>query len=130
MDPRKPPVHSFLAKRRGKMLLLNIPLACLLSFFILRPSGAHPLQSQDLTPEDMDVLKLLLQRLEESASPADRADAGRPEDPDLAVLSARDLKTARGNSAPKRSGSGCFGRRIDRIGSTTSLGCNTVSRSS
>uniref|UniRef100_A0AAY4C5H1 Uncharacterized protein n=1 Tax=Denticeps clupeoides TaxID=299321 RepID=A0AAY4C5H1_9TELE len=29
----------------------------------------------------------------------------------------------------KGGGSGCFGRRIDRIGSTTSLGCNTVSRS-
>ena len=42
-------------------------------------------------------------------------------------LSARDLKTVRNDSASKRS-SGCFGRRLDRIGSMSSLGCNTVGR--
>lgn len=43
-------------------------------------------------------------------------------------LSARDLKAVR-NDSPKRY-SACFGRRMDRIGSMTSLGCNTVGRTS
>ena len=42
-------------------------------------------------------------------------------------LSARDLKAVRNDS--KRY-SGCFGRRMDRIGSMTSLGCNTARRNS
>lgn len=41
-------------------------------------------------------------------------------------LSAKNLKTVR-NDSSKRS-SGCFGRRMDRIGSMSSLGCNTVGR--
>uniref|UniRef100_A0AAY5KSR3 Natriuretic peptide B n=1 Tax=Esox lucius TaxID=8010 RepID=A0AAY5KSR3_ESOLU len=42
-------------------------------------------------------------------------------------LSARDLKTVRNDSSSKRY-SGCFGSRMDRIGSMSSLGCNTVGK--
>lgn len=41
-------------------------------------------------------------------------------------LSAKNLKSVRNNSS--RNSSGCFGRRMDRIGSMSSLGCNTVGR--
>lgn len=41
-------------------------------------------------------------------------------------LSARDLRTVRQDT--KRY-SGCFGRKLDRIGSMSSLGCNTAGRS-
>lgn len=44
-------------------------------------------------------------------------------------LSARDLKTVRQDSSSKKY-SGCFGRRLDRIGSMSTLGCNTVGRHS
>lgn len=43
-------------------------------------------------------------------------------------LSARNLKTVRNDSS--RRSSSCFGRRMDRIGSMSSLGCNTVGKSS
>lgn len=43
-------------------------------------------------------------------------------------LSARNLKTVRSDSS--RRSSSCFGRRMDRIGSMSSLGCNTVGKSS
>lgn len=41
-------------------------------------------------------------------------------------LSAKNLKSVRNDSS--RRSSGCFGRRMDRIGSMSSLGCNTVGR--
>ena len=41
-------------------------------------------------------------------------------------LSAKDLKSVRNDS--NRKSSGCFGRRMDRIGSMSSLGCNTVGK--
>ncbi|XP_072304631.1 brain natriuretic peptide-like [Eucyclogobius newberryi] len=44
------------------------------------------------------------------------------------LLSAKNLKATRNNS--NRNSSGCFGRRMDRIGSMSSLGCNTVGRNS
>nr|BBC20604.1 B-type natriuretic peptide [Periophthalmus modestus] len=44
------------------------------------------------------------------------------------LLSAQNLRTVRNNSP--RSSSGCFGRRMDRIGSMSSLGCNTVGNNS
>lgn len=42
-------------------------------------------------------------------------------------FSAKNLKNVRNDSS--RRSSGCFGRRMDRIGSMSSLGCNTVGRS-
>lgn len=41
-------------------------------------------------------------------------------------LSTKNLKTVRNDSS--RRSSSCFGRRMDRIGSMSSLGCNTVGR--
>lgn len=41
-------------------------------------------------------------------------------------LSAKNLKSLRNDSTKKSSG--CFGRRMDRIGSMSSLGCNTIGR--
>lgn len=41
-------------------------------------------------------------------------------------LSAKNLKSIRNDSS--RRSSGCFGRRMDRIGSMSSLGCNTVGK--
>lgn len=85
--------------------------------------------------------QLLLSQLEESV-PAQMLE---PEVEEMAVeeekvlpqpemlardfLSARDLKTVRQDSSSKKY-SGCFGRRLDRIGSMSTLGCNTVGRHS
>uniref|UniRef100_A0A8C6UVN6 B-type natriuretic peptide n=1 Tax=Neogobius melanostomus TaxID=47308 RepID=A0A8C6UVN6_9GOBI len=44
------------------------------------------------------------------------------------LLSGKNLKQLRNNS--NKNSSGCFGRRMDRIGSMSSLGCNTVGRNS
>ena len=42
-------------------------------------------------------------------------------------LSAKNLKSVRNNDSARKS-SNCFGGRMDRIGSMSSLGCNTASR--
>ncbi|XP_051964434.1 natriuretic peptides B [Xyrauchen texanus] len=122
------------------MKSFNIPLAGLCLLLTVQLMGAFPLQNTALTTDDMDVLKLLLQRLEESipASSQDRRLSQVEEEVDnleetlvhpqiksdmREYLSARDLKTVRQDS--KRY-SGCFGRRLDRIGSMSSLGCNTI----
>ncbi|XP_055025057.1 natriuretic peptides B [Misgurnus anguillicaudatus] len=129
------------------MRSFDVPLA--LGFLFLlsaQMTDALPLQNTVSTSEDMDVLKLLLQRLEESipASSRDQRLSRDEEDKEEVsveetpiqpqsktdmreYLSARDLKTVRMDS--KRY-SGCFGRRLDRIGSMSSLGCNTASRTS
>lgn len=96
----------------------------------------------------MQMLQVILHRLEEPVSdqtevdqrvPAERgsleieeaADGQQPQTGlDEAMirefLSAKDLKSVRNDSS--RRTSGCFGRRMDRIGSMSSLGCNTVGR--
>ncbi|XP_067250125.1 natriuretic peptides B [Chanodichthys erythropterus] len=121
------------------MKSLDISLVGLLLLFSVHLTGAFPLQNT----EDIDVLKLLLQRLEEPipASSQDRIlskvkeEAANLEETlvephpktDMRdYLSARDLRTVRQDS--KRY-SGCFGSKLDRIGSMSSLGCNTVRRS-
>ncbi|XP_023122280.1 natriuretic peptides B isoform X2 [Amphiprion ocellaris] len=123
----------------GLLLILNLPL-----------SSAYPISS-GLSDADVGTLKVLLHRLEESISeqptmdqrnPADKdsleglseenaADRPNPQpELDEAVirefLSAKNLKSLRNDSS--RRSSGCFGRRMDRIGSMSSLGCNTVGR--
>lgn len=93
-------------------------------------------------PYDIIILsQLLLSQLEESV-PAQMLE---PEEEEAVVeekevvpqpevlarnfLSARDLKTVRQNSSSKKY-SGCFGGRLDRIDSMSTLGCNTVGRHS
>lgn len=95
-----------------------------------------------LTVTNEPRFQLLLQRLEESISASSQdqnlakveEEAAREETivkpyPKTDIgdyLSALDLRTVRQDS--KRS-SGCFGSRLDRIGSMSSLGCNTARRS-
>ncbi|KAG7274843.1 hypothetical protein CRUP_038816 [Coryphaenoides rupestris] len=43
-------------------------------------------------------------------------------------LSAKDLKSVRNNDFSNRRSSTCFGGRMDRVGSMSSMGCNSVSR--
>ncbi|XP_053479878.1 natriuretic peptides B [Ictalurus furcatus] len=118
-----------------------IPSVSFLLLVSLMITNALPLQSAALTSEDLDVLKLLLSQLEESVP----AQTLEPEEEEAVVeekevvpqpevlarnfLSARDLKTVRQDSSSKKY-SGCFGRRLDRIGSMSTLGCNTVGRHS
>ncbi|XP_008288379.1 natriuretic peptides B [Stegastes partitus] len=122
----------------GLLVILNLQL-----------SSAYPIGG-GLTDADVDALKVLLYRLEESIpeqptmdqrNPADRdgldglsrenaADRLNPQaDLDEALirefLSAKNLKSLRND--PRKS-SNCFGGRIDRIGTMSSLGCNTVGR--
>ncbi|KAM4571090.1 natriuretic peptides B [Fundulus diaphanus] len=132
------------------MLLSFIPLWGLLLILNLEPSSTYPI-STGLTDTDMDILKVLLQRLEESVSEQTSMDQGTPEgngdvnrlDTEDAsseqqprtgldeaeireLLSAKNLKNVRNDSS--RRSSNCFGRRMDRIGSMSSLGCNTIGR--
>lgn len=91
------------------------------------------------------MLQVLLRRLEDSVSaqsemeervPADSegleglngddAAEGLDEAAIREFLSAKNLKNVRTDSSRKPSG--CFGRRLDRIGSMSSLGCNTVGK--
>ncbi|KAG7332182.1 hypothetical protein KOW79_004016 [Hemibagrus wyckioides] len=116
-----------------------IPTVGFLLLISLALTSAHPLQSTALTREDLDVLKLLLSQLEESVpsqtlEPEIEETGVKEEEvplPELLArdfLSARDLKTVRQDSSSSKKFSGCFGSRLDRIGSMSTLGCNTVKR--
>ncbi|XP_018527347.1 natriuretic peptides B [Lates calcarifer] len=132
------------------MHLSSISLSGLFFILNLQLFSTYPV-STGLTDNDMDILKALLHRLEESVSeqteveqrvPAEQdglgslnveeaADGQQPQtELDEAVirefLSAKNLKSIRNDSS--RRSSGCFGRRMDRIGSMSSLGCNTVGK--
>uniref|UniRef100_A0AAZ1XD17 Natriuretic peptide B n=2 Tax=Oreochromis aureus TaxID=47969 RepID=A0AAZ1XD17_OREAU len=132
------------------MRLSSMWLCSLLLILKLQLTSTYPI-STGLTDTDMDILKVLLSRLEESVSeqmavdqsaPGQRdlldslstEDAGDGPQPDAGLdeaeirefLSAKNLKSVRNDSS--RRSSGCFGRRMDRIGSMSSLGCNTVGR--
>nr|XP_046192972.1 natriuretic peptides B [Oncorhynchus gorbuscha] len=136
------------------MQLSNIPLFGLILFLNLPLFSAYPVYNGLLTNGDIDVLKVLLHRLGESIperSEVERVATGKLANMTLEAiamvaedereqqqnrldksairefLSARDLKTVRNDSTSKRY-SGCFGRRLDRIGSMSSLGCNTVGK--
>ncbi|XP_070766769.1 natriuretic peptides B [Enoplosus armatus] len=134
------------------MHLSSIPLCGLLLILNLQLFSTYPI-STGLTDTDLDIFKVLLHRLEESVSEqadmdqrvsAERdgldnlntEEAGDGQQPQTGLdeaairefLSAKDLKSVR-NDSSKRSSS-CFGRRMDRIGSMSSLGCNTVGRHS
>ncbi|XP_077437025.1 natriuretic peptides B [Vanacampus margaritifer] len=121
-------------------------VACGLLLLLLKVQlfSAYPV-STSLTSSDMDILSGFLHRLEEWLPEMDQrlpagkdntfdelnmeADAQQPRDAlDEAsireFLSAKNLKSVRSDSS--RKSSGCFGRRMDRIGSRSSLGCNNV----
>ncbi|XP_062248259.1 natriuretic peptides B isoform X1 [Platichthys flesus] len=115
---------------------------CLISLCIilnLQLLSTYPIGT-GLTDTDMDILNLLLHRLQESFSEHDGLDSlytgkgGDGRQPQTGLdeaaikefFSAKNLKSLRNDSS--RRSSGCFGRRMDRIGSMSSLGCNTVGR--
>ncbi|XP_059189786.1 natriuretic peptides B [Centropristis striata] len=126
------------------MYLSCVPVCSLLLIFSLQLCSSYPINT-GLTDTDMDILKVLLHRLEESVPdvPAgvdsvdsldmeEAADGQQLQDgllDEAAIrefLSAKNLKSVRTDSS--RKSSGCFGRRMDRIGSMSSLGCNTVGK--
>ncbi|XP_045913297.1 natriuretic peptides B [Micropterus dolomieu] len=127
------------------MLLSFFPLCSLLLVLNLQLVSTYPI-SGGLTDTDMDILKVLIHRLEGSVSEQTEVDQGAGLDSlsteeaadgqqpltgldEAAIrefLSAKNLKSVRNDSTKKSSG--CFGRRMDRIGSMSSLGCNTVGR--
>ncbi|XP_027132639.1 natriuretic peptides B isoform X1 [Larimichthys crocea] len=129
------------------MHLSAISLLGLLLILNMRLVSTYPINTS-LTDTDMDILKSILHRLEESVSeqtevdPVQRnslnilnieEDANEHQLPtgldEVAIrdfLSAKNLKNVRNDSS--RRSSGCFGRRMDRIGSMSSLGCNTVGK--
>ncbi|KAG9270325.1 natriuretic peptides A [Astyanax mexicanus] len=127
------------------MRLSYIPSACFLLVLSVQLLSAFPLQSGAFINEEMDVLKLLLDRLEEAIPAPMQSEAEstemtkldespeesnpKPQVDARDYLSARDLKNVKLDSGSKRY-STCFGRRLDRIGSMSSLGCNTVGRNS
>ncbi|KAG5838700.1 natriuretic peptides B [Anguilla rostrata] len=129
---------------------VNISMFCFMLFLNVQLFSAYPAYSDKWTNDDMDVLKVLLQRLEDSileprevtpyqAEMSERThfenistkeSSEQPQekiDQAKEFLSAKDLKAVRGDSSSKRY-SGCFGRKMDRIGSMSSLGCKTVSK--
>ncbi|XP_074537100.1 natriuretic peptides B [Halichoeres trimaculatus] len=130
------------------MHLSSIPVIGLLLILKLQLISSYPV-STGLSDTDIDILKVILGRLEESVSEQAAVDQPVPaggvsldEDEGAAdvqqpqtnldeemireFLSAKNLKSVRNDSS--RKSSSCFGRRLDRIGSMSSLGCNTVGK--
>ncbi|XP_033985091.1 natriuretic peptides B isoform X1 [Trematomus bernacchii] len=128
------------------MCLSSIPLCGFLLILNLQLFCTSPI-SPGLSDADIDFFKELLSRLEESVSEVEQsvtaernleslsteeAADGQQPPPTLdeaairEFLSAKNLKSVRSDST--RKSSSCFGRRMDRIGSMSSLGCNTVGK--
>uniref|UniRef100_A0A8C0K9S7 Natriuretic peptides B n=1 Tax=Canis lupus dingo TaxID=286419 RepID=A0A8C0K9S7_CANLU len=120
-----------------------LPRALLLLLFLhLSPLGGrpHPLggrssgrQLQELLGRLKDAVselqaeQLALEPLHQSHSPAEAPEAG--EERPVGVLAPHDsvLQALRRLRSPKMMHkSGCFGRRLDRIGSLSGLGCNVL----
>nr|BAE19671.1 B-type natriuretic peptide [Chionodraco hamatus] len=128
------------------MCLSSIPLCGFLLILNLQLFCTSPI-SPGLSDADIDFFKELLSRLEESVSEVEQSvtaernleslsteEAADEQQPpptldEAAIrefLSAKNLKSIRNDST--RKSSSCFGRRMDRIGSMSSLGCNTVGK--
>ncbi|KAM3617017.1 uncharacterized protein V6R79_001143 [Siganus canaliculatus] len=124
------------------MHLASIPLCGLLLLLNLQLFSSYPIAT-GLTDTDMDILKVILHKLEESVPEQtdvdqrvaeedngqdDLTDAVYQQQPqsrqeEAAIrkfLSFKNLKTISNDSL--RKSSTCFGRRMDRIGSMSSLG--------
>lgn len=93
----------------------------------LEESMSEQTEMDQKVPADRDSLDLLDSlNVEQTAS----RDQIRPVEVEAIreFLSAKNLKSVKNDSS--RRSSSCFGRRMDRIGSMSSLGCNTVGKSS
>lgn len=93
---------------------------CLFQVILQKLEESYPEQTDvdRKIPVDRDGLDLLT--LEQTARPVE-VEAIRQ------FLSTKNLKSVRDDSSWRSSS--CFGRRMDRIGSMSSLGCNTVKHS-
>lgn len=89
----------------------------------LEESVSEQTETDQRVPADSDSLDSL--NIEEAAD-GPQPQTGLDEAVIREFLSAKNLKNVRNDSS--RRSSGCFGRRMDRIGSMSSLGCNTVGR--
>lgn len=89
----------------------------------LEESVSEQMAVDQSAPGQRDLLDSLST---EDAGDGPQPDAGLDEAEIREFLSAKNLKSVRNDSS--RRSSGCFGRRMDRIGSMSSLGCNTVGR--
>uniref|UniRef100_H3C3B5 Natriuretic peptide B n=2 Tax=Tetraodon nigroviridis TaxID=99883 RepID=H3C3B5_TETNG len=136
-------------RTRRNMLVSSASICGLLLILNLQLFTSFPI----ISDTDVDTLKMILHKLEESMSEQTEVDRKVPADRDLDLLdsldleqtanrdqirpveveaireflSAKNLKNVRNDSS--RRSSSCFGRRMDRIGSMSSLGCNTVGKS-
>ncbi|XP_061129006.1 natriuretic peptides B [Syngnathus typhle] len=124
------------------MLLFSHVACSLLLILKLQLISTYPVSTSDV-----DILRVLLGRLEESlpernemeqiltAEKENTLDDLNAQQPQEALdeasirefLSAKNLKSIRSDSS--RRSSACFGRRMERIGSMSSLGCNSVGKS-
>ncbi|XP_061758180.1 natriuretic peptides B [Nerophis ophidion] len=119
------------------MAIFSFLVTCsFLVIFNLQLHHTYPVSS-GWTSRHLDSLKVLLGGLEEAlaerrehlnmdARPWPPQDAAMDEASVREFLSAKNLKSLRNNGSKKSSG--CFGRRMDRIGSMSSLGCNNVGK--
>ncbi|XP_076022322.1 natriuretic peptides B [Genypterus blacodes] len=132
------------------MQLSSFPVLGILLLLNLQQSSAYPI-SPGLTEKDIDTLRVLLHKLAESvseqtevnqrlptemerlddlnveeAADGDDSQTGLDEAAIREFLLAKNLKSVRND--PNKRSSGCFGRRMDRIGSMSSLGCNTIGK--
>ncbi|KAF3859881.1 hypothetical protein F7725_000136 [Dissostichus mawsoni] len=122
------------------MCLSSIPLCGFLLILNLQLFCTSPI-SPGLSDADIDFFKTRGVRFRSGAECHCREEPGEPEhrgggrrtaappNSEAAIrefLSAKNLKSVRNDST--RKSSSCFGRRMDRIGSMSSLGCNTVGK--
>ncbi|XP_048860771.1 natriuretic peptides B [Brienomyrus brachyistius] len=127
-------------------MLTSAAIFGLLMFVNMGLLMAFPTYRDTQTSDDLDTLKDLIEQLEaitemkevarfrtavsENVNSEDTDDK-----PQLGInqysverfLSPQDLKAVRNDSSAKKT-SGCFGRRMDRIGSMSTLGCNVMNR--
>ncbi|XP_023697391.1 natriuretic peptides B [Paramormyrops kingsleyae] len=127
-------------------MLTNAAIFGLLMFANIHLLMAFPMYRDTLTGDDLDVLKDLIEQLEaitemKEVAPFRTAVSKNVNSEDTdgqpqlgtnqysveRFLSPQDLKAVRNDSGTKKT-SGCFGRRMDRIGSMSTLGCNVMNR--
>lgn len=94
-------------------------------------SEQSELDQRSMSTDRDEVERMKTEEEEEEQAAATAADGrGFPGGLDAAEIrkffSARNLKTVRND--PSRKNFSCFGRRMDRIGSMSSFGCNSVSK--
>lgn len=106
-------------EKPGQFLLFQVILQKLEESFPEQPEVEQKLPADRDSPDLLDSLNLELTANGDQIRPVE-VEAIRK------FLLAKNLKSIRDDSS--RRSSSCFGRRLDRIGSMSSLGCNTVGK--